>query len=259
MSNLHLPYEGRVESFGANTGASTGASLTAGVVTQLAATTSFDYDALLVTAIGSTSAFFGIDVLLGSSGNEYVVAESLYVVKSGTAEGSCFLLPLAIPRGSRLCLRSNGISSNAVVHGISYGRLGPRGFSKIVAMGLVGFKGTSIDPGTSAHTQSSWVQLTASAPNNFDALMPVIGNNNRSSSSGSTWLVDIGLGNQQQIIIPKLLLKSGASTQLLTLPNVLPVFPVPVPAGSPLYARAQCSITSSTQRTIDAVLYGLIR
>jgi len=260
MSNLHLPYEGRVESFGANTGASTGASLIAGVVTQLAAATSFEYDALLVTAMSATSSFFGIDVLLGSSGNEYVVAESLYVVKSGTAEGSCFLLPLAIPRGSRLCLRSNGISSNAVVHGISYGRLGPRGYSKMVAMGLVGFKGTAIDPGTTANTMSSWVQLTASAPNNLDAIMPVIGNNNRSSSSNTaSWLVDIGLGSPQQIIIPKLLINSGSSTQLLTVPNVLPVFPVPVPAGSPLYARAQCAVTSSTQRTIDAVLYGLIR
>lgn len=130
----------------------------------------------------------------------------------------------------------------------------------MVAMGLVGFKGTAIDPGTTANTMSSWVQLTASAPNNFDAVMPVIGNNNRSSSSNSaSWLVDIGLGSPQQIIIPKLLINSGSSTQLLTVPNVLPVFPVPVPAGSALYARAQCAVTSSTQRTIDAVLYGLIR
>lgn len=261
MSNLHLPLEGRVENFGAvSSGASTGTSLSSGTITQIAAATNFDYDALLVTVISNTSSVFTIDVLLGSSGNEYVVAETLYVVKSGTEEGSSFLLPLAIPRGSRICLRSNGAASNAVIHGISYGRLGPRGYSRIRAMGVSSNKGTAVDPGTTANTLSSWVQITASAPGNFDGLMPIIGNNNRSSSAaGNSWLVDIGLGSPQQIIIPRLLLGSGSSTQLLTLPNVLPIFPVQIPTGSALYARAQSNATSSTQRAIDVALYGLVR
>lgn len=260
MSNLHLPFEGRVENFGAVSGSSTGASLIAGVVTQLAAATNFEYDALLITVISNVSSNFTIDVFLGSSGNEYAVAETLYVVKSGTEEGSCFLVPLAIPRGSRVSLRSNSTNCNAVIHGISYGRLGPRGYSKIAAVGIVGLKGTTVDPGAVANTLSSWVQLTASVPNTFDGLMPVVGNNARSSSGGGvSWLVDIGLGSPQQIVIPRLLVGSGSSTQLLTIPNVFPVFPVPVPAGSALYARAQCSSSSSTQRTIDIVLYGLIR
>ena len=106
MSNLHPTSEGRVENFGAVTGSSTGTSLTAGVVTQLAAATNFEYDALLITVISANSSNFLIDVLLGSSGNEFVVAESLYVNKSGTEEGSCFLVPLAIPRGSRVSLSS---------------------------------------------------------------------------------------------------------------------------------------------------------
>lgn len=264
MSNLHLPTPGIVESFGAVTGTSTGTAITTASIAQLAAATNFDYDAININAVGANiTADTSIDIYLGASGSEYALIDKLRLTKaSSNPQGLSALLPLAVPRGSRISAKAFGGTLNTIIQGIGFGTVGDRGYKRAVSMGITSNFGVTVDPGGTANTLSSWVQITASAPNNFNALMVAIGNGQRSvASNTASWLVDIAIGaaGSEQVIIKQLFAMSMGNTTFFITPNFFGPFPCNIPAGTRIAARAQCNTNGATSRQIDVSLYGLIR
>ncbi|MDE3036959.1 MAG: hypothetical protein KGJ21_00680 [Pseudomonadota bacterium] len=264
MSNLHIPTPGIVESLGAVTGSSTGTSVTTASIAQIAASTTYDYDAIFVSAIGnSIGVDAALDVYLGSSGNEYALIDKLRVSKAvSNPQAVGVLLPLAVPRGSRISAKAFGGTLNTVIQGMGFGSLGDKGFKRAVSMGISTTIGVTVDPGGTVNTLGNWTQLIASTPNNFNGLLLAIGDGARSvASAGISWLVDIAIGasGSEQAIIKQLFTMSSSNTVFNMAPPFFGPFPCSIPAGTRIAARAQCSSNSATSRQIDVVPYGLIR
>lgn len=264
MSNLHLPTPGIVETIGAVTGSTTGTSITTASIAQIAASTNFDYDAICINAIGNNiTADAAIDIYLGASGAEYALIDKLRITKANTnPQGIAALLPLAVPRGSRISAKAFGGTIRTIIQGMGFGTIGDRGYKRAVSMGITSNFGVTISLGATANTLTGWTQITASAPNNFNALMVVIGNGQRSNASNTnSWLVDIGIGaaGSEQPIINQLFTMSMGNTVFFMTPSFFGPFPCNIPAGTRIAARAQCNTTTATTRNIDVTVYGLIR
>lgn len=264
MSNLHLPTPGIVETIGAVTASTSGTSVTTASIAQLAASTSFDYDAICVNAIGNNiSADTALDIYLGASGSEYTLIDKLRITKANSnPQGIAALLPLAVPRGSRVSAKSYGGTVNTIIQGMGIGTLGDRGYKRAVSMGISSNFGVTIALGATANVLTSWTQIIASTPHHFNGLMVVIGNGQRSvASNTNAWLVDIAIGasGSEQAIIKQLYTMSFGNTVFFMTPSFFGPFPCSIPAGSRISARAQCNSNGSTTRNIDVAVYGLIR
>lgn len=264
MSNLHIPTPGIVESLGAVTGSSQGTSIGTASITQIAASSSYDYDAILVDTVGNAIGVdASLDVYLGSSGNEYPLIDKIRVQKalSTNPQAQAVLLPLAVPRGSRISAKAFGGALNTIVYGMGFGSMGDKGFKRAVSMGITSATGVTVDPGATANALGSWTQIIASTPNHFNGLMVAFGSAARSNAALNSWLVDIAIGasGSEQIILKQLLTMSFSNTIFYMTPTFFGPFPCSIPAGTRIAARAQCSTSTSTTRNIDVTLYGLIR
>jgi len=264
MSNLHIPTSGIVETLGAVTGSSQGTSIGTASIAQIAASTGFDYEALLINTVANTSGLdAALDVYLGDAGAEYPLIDKIRVTKalSTNPQGQAVLVPLSVPRGSRVSARAFGASLNTIICGIGFGALSNKGFKRAVSMGITSNLGTTVNPGATANALGSWTQIVASAPHNFSALMVALGSAGRSNAALNSWLVDIGIGaaGSEQTIIKQLLTMSFSNTIFYMTPTFFGPFPCSIPAGTRISARAQSSTSSATTRNIDVSLYGLVR
>lgn len=264
MSNLHIPMSGIVETLGATTASSNGTSVTTASIAQIAAATTYDYDAILVSTIGnSIGVEAALDIYLGASAAEYMLVDKLRVSKAiSNPQALGILLPLAVPRGSRVSAKAFGGTLSTIIHGLSGAPFAARGFKRAVSMGITTTAGVTVDPGATVNTLGAWTQITASTPNNFNAIMIAIGDGARSvASATNSWLVDIGIGaaGLEQPIIRQLFVMSAANTVFSMSPPMFGPFPCNIPAGTRIAARAQSNNNGATTRNIDVIAYGLIQ
>jgi len=116
----------------------------------------------------------------------------------------------------------------------------------------VGAFGTSVIPGASNTKAATWTTLVASTA--FDSFFMVINfNSNSSSAAIRNTLCDIGLGAalSERVLIPDLLF-AGADSYVVT-GGVWYVFPLFVPSGSRISARAQ--VNNATPGTFRCAIW----
>jgi hypothetical protein len=118
-------------------------------------------------------------------------------------------------------------------------------------------KGTTVDPGGTAHTDGSWTEITptAAAQSGILEFHLFIGNNTNGTAATATWLVDIATGTpgSESVQINDIFLAASTSSdQILPVSVVLPGENF---ASQRFHARARCSITDATDRilTIQAM------
>lgn len=120
--------------------------------------------------------------------------------------------------------------------------------------------GDSIDPDGSADTKGSYDKITSSLSVGIKALMVCIGSSINNARQFCSWNLDIAVGpaGSEVVIIPDLYLCvfGGTDNHRVSPPFIGP-FPVSIPAGGRVAARAKCNITDSTDRVFDLVLIGL--
>jgi hypothetical protein len=264
MSNLHLPYTGLMESSGAVTGTTTGTVVSNGSYTQLIASTSFDYNEILILSkLNSGSTDATIDLARGSAGNEQFLIDGLRLSLSATAaQFTSARLPLRVPRGSRIAAQAHGVTPEVIIYGISHGPLSTSGYTRAEALNISSNKGTSIDAGASANTLTAWSQLVASTSRNYNALMIMTGGAGRTAgTAAASWLIDVGLGGagSEQTLFKQLLAFEFSSTIFGTEPPSYGPFPCSIPSGSRIASRLQCSTSTSGRRALDVAAYGFIR
>lgn len=239
---------------------------TKGSWTTAIASTADDYDALFVilnTGTSGTTRGF-IDIAVGGAGSEVVIASNLAIANLARL---CvpFMLPVAIPAGSRVAVRgqnSTGGTAIAVYFtGVRGSLLGqpPGGVVSVLGVTTATTAVTTIDPGAVGSTYGSWVQLSASTPRDISAVLPVVTNlGNSAPQSVSPWFaLDIGVGGagSEVAVIAGYRFGSG-STGLF---GPLPAWwvPVSIPAGSRVAARALSGVTDATDRLFGLALYTL--
>jgi hypothetical protein len=211
---------------------------------------------------GATGTQHHVDIGIGPIGFEVVVAERL-AVSANSANGFELLLPLALPKEQRLAARVASTPGGGAVRLVGWAVPStprtPSGYGRCVTYGAVAADtgGTQVDPGGTLNSKGAWVELTSATTLPVRALLLAVrlADNNPAPAS-SRWLVDIGMGpaGSEQVVVPNVFQQGGTGVNSLDLFNG--PFPVSVPPGTRIAARAQCSTTDATDRLIDVIAYG---
>lgn len=274
---MHLPantFSARHESRGERTsGSSDGTQITAagsidtkGSWVDLGGVTSFAYEGFTVICMvnGGTDVLFDIGISDGT--NRFVIAEDIeYAGRKQVDEQNLALhIPVHVPAGSQLSARCQSSTASdffrlhLIGHSANPG--GYPGFSRAVKLFTVnGSRGTAIDPGGTANTKGSWTELIASCPADVGAIFGVVGfNGDVTRAATASMLLDIGIGaaSSEFVLVPDMSIAWEATWDG---PNDVFFQPIGVniPEGSRVAARAQCSLNTAGDRTVDLALYGL--
>lgn len=241
---------------------------TKGSWAQVAAATTFD--AVLDTLVfgAGDAQLYLVDVGIGAAASEQIVLPDL-MCGHGTSASTdmpswrrlhCGLL---IPAGTRLVGRcsSNGSSKRVLMAAELVALADWRGpiFTRAETYGttLATTRGTSIDPGGSANTKGSYVQLTAATAVAARRWILSIGNQGNNAPGSFQWAFDLAIGSPGQIVVPDVwVLGASSGTGLATMPSTA-VFDVSVPAGEAVSVRSMCNGTDATDRLLDVAVTAL--
>lgn len=262
----------RFATAGADAAASRGTTITAastantkGSWTELTASSAFAAENLLVSISGSANhTGYLVDIGVGAAGSETVLIPDLLInTRSGCVAAYSF--PIAIPAATRIAARvqSTTLSSTCfaavTLSAATWGLYVP--YSRVVALGAdaTDSGGTGYDPGTTAHTKAGWTELTASTSAPIRGILPAITGQGNAALTTADWLMDVGVGAaaSEQVLVPDLWFAADAITDTFV-PPTFPLIPADIPAATRIAIRAQCSITTASDRLFDVVLYGVV-
>lgn len=252
------------------TSGSTGTSVTSGTTntkgsyTQITASTAFACDGLIVQLANDAAdqADFLVDIAIGAAASEVVVAANLICGSTAETPTSSYYLPIAIPAGTRIAARHQSSAATKVVRVsvmlFSRGATGPALLQKCVTLGATTAttRGTSIDPGGSANTKGSYVQLISATVERYQAIAVGIGNQAQQTRETATWLLDIAIGAaaSEKVIVPDLQLSSAVNRSITPATFFVPV---EIPSGVRVSARCASTSNTATKRLFDVVVYGI--
>lgn len=260
-----------VEDFGTVLGTSSGTVVTAsasantkGSWTQLIASTAEDTDRIVIffSETGNKNSFL-VDIGIGAASSEQIIAPNLAHWNLGDfGPGRYYVFNLHIPAGTRIAARcqSDDASATMQVQGQLLRRTftSPVGGQEVVAIGAdtATSTGTTIDPGGTANTKGSWVQITSSLADSLDDVIITIGLNDNTAITENQSLIDVAIGaaSSEQLVYENIRSIKSAF-------EIVDTTPVPMnismDAGARVAVRAQCSIIDATDRLCDVVLYGV--
>lgn len=216
---------------------------------------------------GPTDALFDIGVSTDGSTWFPVVENLLIATATGWQNESLGLfVPVRLPRGQHIGVRyqcsnvtSEIASAQLTIIGDSSEGDGDGGFAGLESMGhnLADSGGVQIDPGGTITTKGTAATIITSTTKAYKGLYLGVGNQQNDARSGASWLIDVGIDVSGTIewILQDLSVRSSASR--VPLPRMIGPFWHPVPAGSKIVARCQCSINTAGDRLLDAIVYGL--
>ena len=272
MSNWPLsPTFPDIEQGGANTGDSGVVTVTGGVRslgswTEIIAATSFEWASFIMLLYTATVRGY-YQIGIGGSGTEVIVAE--FPLKVGGFRGRNGLdlpVPINIPNGSRVSIRSSGHSATTIQFGlVGFARAGIPLDPQFVTCDTIGLeKGggstthgqkTVVDPGGTAHTKSGWVEIDASLAEDYRAIDILFDDNQNGAQTDHERLWDfaIGAGGSEIIIAPDIY--QGVDGGESVGPKELRI-PAMFPSGTRFAARMQCSIIDATDRLGGCALIG---
>ncbi len=276
---LGLELAGSVGTSGPVTVAANASINTLGAWVQIIASTSADSVTLLVCISGfnNVGPDAGVDIGVGSAGNEVMVAQQLSVCRkdnNGAAQGN-YLLPVSIPSGTRISARcqvnkiNDGVKiaittfDGAFTNFDGFAGVDPIGFSAATTLG------TSVDPGAVLNTKGAYSQLIASTAKDYAGFIIAFDCQNQLTGISTDQVVigvDISVGGagSEVLLIPDVyLLKNNetyttpAANDVGTIPNNTDVFWTPVPSGTRIAARARADSTTAVERVIGVTVYGI--
>lgn len=270
MANFDLSAVTGFETIGADTANSGGTTITAsgtantkGSWTQLSASTSGDASWIEVMIGSSTIGRFLVDIGIGASGSETVLLSNLHFDSANSGAGAMYYrLPVAIAAGTRIAARvqasvgSRSVRVMAILFSGDAGSLTPPGSVTSYGANTADSGLTSVDPGTSANTDGSWVEITSSTSSAMRWLLIAFGHD-ASTFNGSRWLVDIAVGasGSESTIISDIFVVQGSAAAAHPEQPTLG-FPVNIASGTRLAVRARSPETSSPYRLLDVAIYG---
>lgn len=236
-----------------------GSANTKGSWDQFIASTSFDYEWILIGlwhGTGTTNSEYLVDIGIGAAASEQVLVENLYGCLDGnsTSDESWvvkYLLPVHVPAGSRIAVRCQSALASAEVDVQFFGIAG----SPVVPVaGLVSTygadtsasEGTRLDPGASTASKGPWNELTSSTERQHSMMFIAFGfPDDLAWGSAIRMGLDIAIGaaSSEEIIISDLILHSHGSSSDQGGNNLIGL-PVQIPAGTRISARLRTSNTS---------------
>lgn len=218
---------------------------------------------------GATNSFL-LDVGLGAPGSEVVVLENVLCSVHAT-DGNPYAvidLPLGVPQGTRISARAqanNGLlhEIRALMHLPTLSRQSPIETPAAVTTTYGANTGDSggvfVDPGPTTGVKSAWSEVGIAGGQGVRVLVVGIGSQQQANRAGEigNYFVDIGMGapGSEVVVVPDVPVLSpdgiGVLLPILSLP-----YPVSIPAGVRISARASSTINSVPGRQFDVIVYG---
>lgn len=229
--------------------------------------TPYDANGIIVRPLAYLDDEFLIDIAVGSSGNETIIANNLYGGNSyGLAaerQAYDYFFPIYIPQGSRLSMRIQANHDTAYLGTqimlLVAGESGSS-CSQIYTYGAdtTDTGGVEVDPGGTANTKGGWVEIVSSTSEMWEGFIIALGNKGNTGRSSMYGLLDIGVGaaSSEQALVPNFAYASHTDIDRVC-PMVSPFLPIRIPAGTRISVRSQCDITEATDRLFDVILYGV--
>jgi len=218
----------------------------------------------------SATAKYSIDIALGDTGggNEKIMIADLWGNTKIPVGGWTIRLPLGGPAGKSLRVRGQSSSSNRSIgvqcileHGSMSWMPRPFGIAETYGFDSSSTKCVTVDPGGAANTKSSsWIEIVASTGHPSLCWLLGAGLDTASTVLPATirWAIDVAIGGagSEKIIANNLLFASNSSTDRVDWPFIGPFY-VPIPAGSRISVKAQCTSTDATYRVLNVFIMGV--
>ena len=248
--------------------AGTPAHTKAATWTEVIASTLAKTDMLILQSeFGTANSRMLIDIGIGAASSETTIISNLYDANEALTRGfvKFHMVPVSIPRGTRISVRSqaSGASNTRAVAlmCLSFGFVAdwPTG---VVAIGVdeSTTSGTTIDPGSTASTKGSYVELIAATDRKIVGVRPVHCDRGNTAFDGdNTTRYDLAIGSagNEQIVWPDFVCRSINDYDAVH-PDSHPWIPLTIPKGTRLSARASSVDTNATDRLLDLIIYGLV-
>ncbi len=277
MPDLSNSYRGGPSDVGSLATSSTGISITANATlnvkatswTELIASTTHETTWVQVTLNDAASAStFLVDIGVGAAAAEQVLIPDLLMRVASAAQPlvPVYLLPLAIPKGTRISARCQASTGSGTVRvGIqcfSGPITGQHGLRRVETAGIT--TATSrvtqlTDSGATPHTDgATWVQLIAATTFHWRWLCAAIANHSDVATAAViSYLVDLGVGasSSETAFVNDLwfLSHTGADNPI---PSTY-CFPCAIASGTRISARYRESTGTAGDRALWIGLYGV--
>ena len=249
--------------------ASANAAHTKGSWIEITSATGFDTYLLCVDilAIATSGVDALFDIGIGAAGSEISIVNNLSFYRSagGNRVAETYRLPIFVPAGTRISVRlQTGHSATNTIYGNAYciggSSLYPPFSGELITTygaNTADSGGISVDSGGTVDTKGLYSQLSASCLG-IKAFFFCIGNQANAARSGYYHMLDISVGGAgvETVVIGDYTLLSDTTTDMIS-PTLSPVFPIAIPAGTRIAARASCSGNDATDRLFDVILYGV--
>lgn len=239
---------------------------TKGSYAELIASTAFDASGFSVLMANSSDRFDClVDIAVGASGSEQDIVSN-YLLKMPNSSGSGHIsgfFPIRIPAGTRVSARwqTNGgaiahtVDVEVVLASSSFIPSKPLGKVTTYGADTTDSGGKTIDPGGTANTKGSYVEITSATTNPIKYLIIGFSANDNNSLSDFQFLYDIAIGESgaEQVLIPDMLVATNSGEYIWHLKGL----PCHIPTGTRIAVRSQCSGTHASDRLLDIALYGI--
>ena len=269
----------RLKTYGGVAGTSLGTTITApgaantkGNWAPIVASTDFPAVGIIVSIQvepGSGDSYCLIDVGVGAGGVEIVLIPNLLATRYGTSDGGRWsvYVPVAIPAGTNVSMRYQASGTAPVIYG-TITIVGGQAKRQLLSPGLCTdygsvtgtSKGTAVDPGATANTESGWQPLTASTTYACRGLILCVAANTCGSGTNPRWLVDVavGAGGAEQAVVTDIIHSNGGQSAGIHFSDGgWHYLPMAIPAGTRVSVQAQCSINTASDRALNVNVIGV--
>lgn len=222
------------------------------------------------TLIATGGATGSINIATGASGSEAVQVANLIMqhdsLSSEAGDCATYWFPWVVPAGTRIaanCQSDNASNTYAVsimLFDDAMGSVVGGGHIDTIGFNSATTLGTLIDPGATALTKGAYSVVTSSLTYDLAGFFLGFDGQGGTGSSQVRWTLDIATGatGSEVVLLPDFQLYSRAistSSKPIYPPNT-PYFPIQIPAGTQINARAQCNVVTATSRKFGVTLYG---
>jgi len=268
MGDFTIYGSGKVFKIGEATVTASASTHTKGSYSEIVASLAEDVDGLYVYLSNESRQNYLVDIAIGAAGSEVVIAANLGMQKGGTFDSgkrtSQWVLPLAIPAGTRVSARCQTDAGSGVLSARVFGqgrgllsKLRPCGTADTAGADTGSSTGTLIDAGAVANTKGSWVEISSGIARSWRGLilnaLDVLGD-----CGEAVLKLDIGVGGSGSEVV---LLADLPYYKDLESDNVQPEaswpYPVSIPAGTRIAARLESNSGTAKYRELYLIVVGL--
>lgn len=245
---------------------------TKGAWTDLIFATTFHGGALLVSIRPSTALnVYAVDIGIGSAGSEITIIPNIYVCGQASTKDMMFIVPIAIPAGSRVAARAQSSTASAALNMAAWvlpdtmGSFNANGAIDTYNMTIASatMVTNAIDPGATANTKGAYVSLASATTRDYRGFFLSVGPGSATTATISppSATVDIAIGSagNEKIILPDFPMVAATTSATITAwgTPLGAMIPIPIPAGSRVAARASCNRNTATGRLIGVAFHGV--